>query len=129
MWLLQVRADDADRSCNCGTASGYTFTLEASVIDARMETISAPMQASELYQNNQQMSNVDRTETTARHCEQLAQVLFASQHLFPKSPLRKTHLRTESYTNLFGLENNLSAAKANSVFELYQQLREMFEGQ
>ena len=31
----------------------------------------------------------------------------------------------EPLTNLFGLENNLNAAKANSVFELYRQLVEV----
>ena len=125
---MQGDADGADGYDRVYT-SGHTIMLDASVVDARNDAISASIQASNLVQSNVKLANVDRTEAAARHCEQLAQVLFASQHLFPKSPLRKTHLRTESYTNLFGLENNLSATKANSVFELYQQLREMFEGQ
>ena len=75
------------------------------------------------------MSNVDKAEAAARHIDQLAQVLFASQHLFPRNPLRKSHLTTEFYTNLFGLQNNLQTSKANKVFELYQQCVEVFEGQ
>ena len=103
--------------------------LDASVVDARNDAISASIQASNLVQGNAKLANVDRTEATARHCEQLAQVLFASQHLFPKSPLRKTCIRIEFYTDLFCLENNLNAVKASSALESYHKVVETFEGQ
>ena len=73
--------------------------------------------------------NADKAEASARECDQLAQVLFAARGLFPKNPLRKSHLVKPHFTNLFGLQNNMSASKAKKVFELYQQHVEVFEGQ
>ena len=75
------------------------------------------------------MSNADRAEAAARHCDQLAQVLFAAKDTFPRNSLLKTHLWSPHFTNLFGLQNNMQASKANKVFELYQQYVEVFEGQ
>ena len=75
------------------------------------------------------MNNADSAEAAARHCDQLAQVLFAARGTFPRNPLRKTHLRTPHFTNLFGLQYKLQKMKADKVFELYQQYVEVFEGQ
>ena len=76
------------------------------------------------------MSNADRAEAAARHCDQLAQVMFvATRGTFPRNPLRKSHLVTPHFTNLFGLQNNMQKPKANKVFELHQQHVEVFEGQ
>ena len=87
------------------------------------------LRSSELVAVNSSMSNADRAEAAARHCDQLAQVLFAARGTFPRNPLRKSHLVTPHFTNLFGLQNNMQASKANKVFELYQQYVEVFEGQ
>ena len=75
------------------------------------------------------MSPADNAEAAARHCDQLAQVLFAARGTFPRNPLRKTHLQSSHFTNLFGLQHNMTKKKADKVFELYHQYEEAFEGQ
>ena len=75
------------------------------------------------------MSNADKVEASAMHCDQLAQVLFAARGTFQRKKLRKTHLRSPRFTNLFGLQYKLQNKKADKVFELYHQYEEAFEGQ
>ena len=75
------------------------------------------------------MSNADKVEASAMHCDQLAQVLFAARGTFQRNKLRKTHLRSPHFTNLFGLQYKLQKKKADKVFELYHQYEEAFEGQ
>jgi len=113
VWLSQVvpRVDGATNLyVNCGHATGYTFTVDASVVEQRNETITASCQSSVLYSAISTMSNADREEAAARHCDQLAQVLFAARGTFPRNPLRKSHLATPHFTNLFGLQNNMHAS-------------------
>ena len=132
VWLSQVvpRADGViDGRVNNGQASGHAFTVGASVVEQRNETITASCQYSELFAVMSSMSNADRVEAAARHCDQMAQVLFAARGTFPRNHLRKTHLRTPHFTNLLGLQYIMQKPKADKVFELYQQYVEVFEGQ
>ena len=135
VWLSQVgEPSSALRSANCGLASGYTFTLDASVVKQRNETVTSSCQSSVLFQSRIGKTPAETKEACDRQCDQLAQVLFnargTSQNLDSASkPLRKTHLLQPHFTNLFGLQNNLQRKKADTVFELYQQYVEVFEGQ
>jgi hypothetical protein len=49
--------------------------------------------------------------------EKFANILLSAQ--FPKKPLRKTHLRSQYFTELFGLTSPMQSTKATAVFELY----------
>ena len=134
VWLSQVvpRADgaiDGRSTSGAGQVSGYAFTVDASVVEQLDDTIIESCQSSMLYQSTVAMSNADRAEAAARHCDQLAQVLFAARGAFPRNPLRKSHLRTPYFTNLFGLQHNLRKQKSDKVFELYNNYVEAFERQ
>ena len=132
MWLSQVdpRADGyIDGRVNSGQASGYTFSVDASVVAQRNETITASCQSSVLASARDRLTNADRAKEAARHCDQLAQVLFAAKDTFSRNSLRKTHLRSPRFTKLFGLQNNMTKKKADMVFELYNNYLEAFEGQ
>ena len=134
MWLSQVGSSGDGANDGRGLASGHTFTVDASVVEQRNETITSSCQSSVLIQGRIGMTVADTKEATARHCDQMAQVLFnargTSQNLDSASqPLRKTHLLQPYFTNLFGLQDNLNRKKANTVFELYQQYVGVFEGQ
>ena len=103
--------------------------VDASVVEQRNETITTLTSSSVLFQCYLGMNIADTVEAAARHYDQLAQVLFAARGTFPRNPLRKSHLRTPHFTNLFGLQCNMSNKKAGKVFELYTNYVEAFEGQ
>ena len=77
-----------------------------------------------------QLCRMEEEEPKAkvRHCDQQAQVLFAARGTLPRNPLRKSHLVTPHFTNLFGLQYNLQKKKANKVL-LYNNYVEVFEDQ
>ena len=104
VWLSQVDSTingAIDGRANNGKATSYTFTIDASVVEARNETITASLQSSVLYQNTRTMSNVDKAEAAARHIDQLAQVLFAGQHLFSPNATAEESPRGTSLYHFF----------------------------
>ena len=64
------------------------------------------------------MSRSDKKAYYKATVKQFADILL-EQTTFPKKPLRKTHLRSQYFTELFGLTSAMTSPKANDVFELY----------
>ena len=49
------------------------------------------------------------------------------QTTFPKKPLRKTHLRSVYFAELFGLTSTLSSPKADGVLDLHMSKRPLID--
>jgi len=64
------------------------------------------------------LNNSDKAAYYKAQVRQFADILL-EQTTFPKKPLRKTHLRSQYFTELFGLTSAVTTPKANDVFELY----------
>ena len=65
------------------------------------------------------MSPSDEKANYKANVKQFADILL-ERTTFPKKPLRKTHLRSQYFTELFGLTSAMTSTKATDVWSLYE---------
>ena len=72
------------------------------------------------------MNNADKKAYYRASVNRFADILL-EQTTFPKKPLRKSHLSSQYFTELFGLTSNMNSTKTNDVFELYLVKRALID--